>query len=386
MKGDGNLLGRDDDSNRLNPRTLSTPRASRDALLPLVLRGALVALAVLAIGVLLGIGWFRLDQRTEAWAPAVERLDGGWQVTDPGVQVSGLSVYASTLSWRSDDRLLAMDLGTGKAVMLDEAREGESISGPVVSQRYVFWTKKVGGEDAGGSGDCTLYASGPAGQRTVVVAHDADADYSSISASGGTVAWLCDRPASAPGKRHQLHVAVIGAKKRWTIAPGGEVTDLSTSSQHLAWVTRSSQSGGKARIIVLDLRLNQRRVIPIGHHVWIGRIAASNDLLVWAESSSHNRRIVSNALSDGSSRVVPRADGSYAGLRLSVDGSRILCSNLLDGDTLRVTSYSPPYSTPIPLLDEAAHGAADAAVIGGGTAAWLTGDGKTIVVSKLRHQ
>jgi len=322
------------------PATPGAPAAGSAPRRPSRLRALLVSLAVLAVGAALGAGGFAFEQSHVSWRPQVSRTGDGWKIsTSHGLKLGSAALMPSHIVWNAGPFTVLTDLHDGTSKLLGARAFAGELTAPSASERYVVWmdihlqganvvwvydTRNRRRTQLAGTGGITrspalagsvaVWAESlgetrgfevrgvdlSTGRRSVIAETALAQD---LVGGGDLTAWV-SRPAAA--EPPVITVADVRSGVRRQVAPyaqpGGRLIGFAVAGRTLVWARDSGVTAGE-QILSFDVDTGATRVLASVRGV--ACVAASGDLVVWAESPSGTEAtIMGLRQSDGSSSAI----------------------------------------------------------------------------------
>ena len=281
--------------------SLGAPSEAPTAPQPLRLldvRAILFAALVLVVGAALGAAGYAAEQHHSSWLPKPAREGGGWRVVDAhGRRFSGLSLSGDHLAWQDGPLVLVMDLGSGRVRVLGPGPENDSTWQPAASPQYVVWFEgRRGSADRGEAYGYDLSSR----RRRALTPVVRPASY--VAASGELAVWT----EVASGGRARLVALDLGTTRRSSIpAEAGEPL----IDGDLVAVKRSG-SGGDA-ISALDLASGRERPVVAGNGGVMTGFGLSGRRVAWGwtDAATGAGRVLVRDVDDGATTFVATALG-----------------------------------------------------------------------------
>lgn len=307
-------------------------------------------------GALLGVAGFAADHTHSNWHPHVARTTLGWRVTQPSLGVYEPSLAGDHLAWQAGTYTVTMDLRSGKARLLGNAGDPQSLTPPVVSPSTAVWVADAPGTHAAALVYVYDFSSG---RRRHLSGTNADLDTPALA--GTSVCWLrgqgsatavvtCDLASGeqrvlASGSGLGSFLLADGSLVVWShqdrpSAPfvltmrdtaDGTTTDLALPGQTsgatfetpilagdtLAWLRTDEQ--GRSTISTYDLRTLAGRQITAGH----GLVGPAFDgaTVVWAQpaAAGGGEVVMGLRLNGGPAFRIARVPGPVQSVMVSDD-------------------------------------------------------------------
>ena len=257
-------------------------------------RSMLAAGLVIAVGALLGVAGFAVDQARATWRPVVTKTASGWRISQPHLGVDQPALAAGRLVWTAGAYTVMADLASGRSKLLGVAGSPHSVFPPRISSRFVVW------QDVTGS----------TSQQSRVFSYDIQ----------------------------------VGRRQHWPTGPlDSEPVVCGTSAYWASPATSDTDA-----VVVCDLETGRRRVLAEVSH-FVGWLTADNDFVVWARQPAPQAQFTLTLfeLATGTARdlVLPgQSPGSHFGepvlaggvlvwLRMPASGS-----STIESDDLRTAA------------------------------------------------
>ena len=190
-------------------------------------RSLLTAGLVIAVGALLGVAGFAVDQERATWRPVIAKTASGWRVSQPHLGVDQPALAAGRLVWTAGAYTVMADLDSGRSKLLGVAGSSHSVFPPAISSRFAVWQD----------------VTGTTSQQSRVFSYDV----------------RVGRRQHRPTGPLDSEPIVCGTTAYWA----------------------SPAAGGTDAVVACDLETGRRRVLAQVPH-FVGWLTADSDYVVWA--------------------------------------------------------------------------------------------------------
>jgi hypothetical protein len=302
----------------------------------------LVAAVVVAVGAILGVAGFALEQAHADWRPQATRTALGWRVSQPYLGINEPALAGNHLAWQAGPYTIVMDLSSGKAKLVGAARDAQSLTSPAVSPRAVLW----------------LEYTGSTRQRTVVYAYDfsehrrqrlleTGATLDTPAVAGATVYWL-----RGSGSATAVVACDIASDRKRVLATGSGLGPFLLADGSLVVWSHQSQPAAPFTLTVLDTAAGTTTHLALPGQtpgaIFVPPVLADGTL-VWmrvdklsgvATISTYDLRTLSGGqITAGRALVAPGFDGAtvvWAQPAAGGGGYVVMGQHLAGGDAFRI--------------------------------------------------
>ena len=197
---------------------------------------------MVVVGALLGVAGFAADQTHSDWRPHATKTALGWRVTQPSVGVNQPSLAGDHLAWQAGTYTVAMDLRTGKARLLGNAGDAQSLTPPAASPNAAVWVADAPGSHA----NTLVYVYDfSSGRRRHLSQTSADLDTPAIA--GESVYWL-----RGEGSATAVVACDLASGKQQVLASGSGLGSFLLADGTLVVWSRQSHPSAPFVLTMLD--------------------------------------------------------------------------------------------------------------------------------------
>jgi hypothetical protein len=332
----------------LLPSASAEEGGSRPARRPSWLRAALVSLAIVAAGAVLGGVGYRFERTYSVQPPTLERTVGGWLISGrQDRQFSGLGLNGPRLIWRDGSAIEYVDLTDGTIRLLGPGPGMRSTWDPAIGPRYAVWFEAE--RQTSIAAQAVAYDT-QTGRRWTVADVGSVRSYPAIS--GDVAVWCSARRLGVPsingvrvGSGELLAIAsgngspvVSGGLVVWATtwtgpfvagnASGGatwpvattmtrdRLTGIALAGRTLVW-GQASDVAGTGMVAAVDVDVGETTTLAAGLSGLAGP-AYDGRTVVWAERTAAGARVMGRRLG-GAAFAVADVDGSVSEVAVSGD-------------------------------------------------------------------
>jgi hypothetical protein len=305
---------------------------------PSWLRAALISLAVVAAGAVLGGVLYRLERTHSIQPPAMERAGDGWTITGhQDHEFSGLSLSGPCLLWQDGASIEYVDLRDGAFRLLGPGPGMRTTWDPAVGLRYAVWFEA--------EWEASLTARAVAydlqtGRRWTVAYAGSVRSYPAIS--GDVAVWCSARKLGVPsingvrvGSGELLDIAAgngapvvsgglvvwaagwtgpfiagdVSGGDTWPVAAAltrGRLTGIALAGHTLVW-GQASDEAGTGVVATVDVDAGQTTTLATGLSDLAGP-AYDGRTVVWAEKTTTGARVMGRRLGGAAFPIATVAD------------------------------------------------------------------------------
>ncbi len=266
-------------------------------------RSLLLALLVVAAGVVLGAAGFAVERRVAYWEPSVAATPtGGWSIAgNAGLRPVAPVLADGRLVWGQGHNTCVLDLDSGDPHVVGVAPRGISAWPPAADGHRVAWLETP--HDAAPGGSAHLWAYDAEGGRRLSFAVASGA--TSVAVDGDLVVWLDE------GRAPRVCALDLSTDRRSELAEGQGIAGPVLASDGLVgWLRRGVEGGGPWAVLrdVATGELATVRLAADGSGAGVGDVQLRGRILLWTVRSVATTTVMAYDVRAGVSSVVAGGD------------------------------------------------------------------------------
>jgi hypothetical protein len=324
-----------------------------------------VAALIVVVGAVVGVAGFALEQAHAGWRPQVVATPSGRRVSQPYLGIDEPSLAGDHVAWRAGPYTVVMDLRSGKARLIGDARDAQSFAPPDVSARVAVWAEYASGPDDTNIVYAYDFSSG---RRQRLLETHAPLIAAPVVA-GDTAVWLSGTDGAATVVSCDLTTG-----RRRVLARGSHLGPfLFADGPFVAW-SRQARPSAPFTLVVIDTTTDTvgDLTLPDQSGASFDAPILANDTLVWQRSAGLSSTVdaydlstlVGHVVASGPLVGAPGFDGVtvvWARRAASGAGFEIMSRRLSGGATVRVARVAQNVQS---------------VMVSGATVAWWAGSGQ----------